>query len=97
MLFLEPDPRVPLSMDPQRSSLLRITTTEINKQRVKQKLSNAKTDNGCKFNIGPVKQIFGANNCDYFLLSHDVPSGSDITPCIKIDKPLVVHTFSNIT
>ena len=28
------------------------------------------------------------------ILSHDVASGSDITPCIKIDKPLVVYRFS---
>ena len=28
-------------------------------------------------------------------LSYDVPSGSDIAPCIKkIGKPLVVHRFS---
>ena len=26
----------------------------------------------------------------YLYLSHDVASGSDITPCNKIDKPLVV-------
>ena len=25
--------------------------------------------------------------------SHDVVSGSDITPCNKIDKPLVVYKF----
>ena len=29
-------------------------------------------------------------------LSHDVISGSDITPCIKIDKPLVGCIFSNV-
>ena len=28
------------------------------------------------------------------LLSHDVASGSEITPCNKIDKPLVVYRFS---
>ena len=28
------------------------------------------------------------------LLSYDVASGSEITPCIKINKPLVVHRFS---
>ena len=28
------------------------------------------------------------------LLSHDIASGSDITPCNKIDKPLVVYRFS---
>ena len=27
-------------------------------------------------------------------LSHDVASGSKITPCNKIDKPLVVYIFS---
>ena len=30
----------------------------------------------------------------YYFLSHDVASGSDITPCNRIDKPLVVHRFS---
>ena len=28
------------------------------------------------------------------LLSNDIASGSDITPCNKIDKPLVVYRFS---
>ena len=32
----------------------------------------------------------------YNYLSYDVASGSDITPCIKIDKPLVVRRFSNV-
>ena len=27
-------------------------------------------------------------------LSYDVASGSDITPCNKIDKPLVVYRFT---
>ena len=31
-----------------------------------------------------------------YCLSHDVASGSDITPCNKIDKPLVVYRFSNV-
>ena len=30
-------------------------------------------------------------------LSQDVASRSDITPCNKIDKPLVVYIFSNVT
>ena len=30
-------------------------------------------------------------------LSHDILSRSDITPCNKIDKPLVVYRFRNIT
>ena len=29
-----------------------------------------------------------------YLLSYDVASGSEIKPCIKIDKPLVVYRFS---
>ena len=29
-------------------------------------------------------------------LSYDVASGSEIMPCIKIDKPLVVYRFSGI-
>ena len=31
-----------------------------------------------------------------FNLSYDVTSLSIITPCIKIDKPLVVYIYSNI-
>ena len=30
----------------------------------------------------------------FCLLSHDVVSGSEITPCNKIDKPLVVYRFT---
>ena len=30
-------------------------------------------------------------------ISYDAASGSDNTPCIKIDKPLVVYRFSNVT
>ena len=29
----------------------------------------------------------------HYILSYDVASGSEITPCIKIDKPLVVYIF----
>ena len=29
----------------------------------------------------------------YPILSYDVASGSDITPCIKIDKPVVIYRF----
>ena len=31
---------------------------------------------------------------DIVLLSYDVASGSEITPCNKIDKPLVVYRFT---
>ena len=30
----------------------------------------------------------------YFILSYEVASGSEITPCTKIDKPLEVYRFS---
>ena len=30
-------------------------------------------------------------------LSHDVASGNVITPCNKVDNPLVVYRFSNVT
>ena len=30
----------------------------------------------------------------YWTLSYDVTSGSEITPCNKIDKPLVVYRFT---
>ena len=32
--------------------------------------------------------------CVYIYLSYDVASGSEITPCNKIDKPLVVYRFT---
>ena len=31
--------------------------------------------------------------CEYTYLSYDVASGSEIKPCNKIDKPLVVYRF----
>ena len=30
----------------------------------------------------------------YLLLSYDVASGNEITPCNKTDKPLVVYMFT---
>ena len=30
------------------------------------------------------------------IISYDVTSGSEITPCNKIDKPLVVYKFINV-
>ena len=30
----------------------------------------------------------------YFILSHDLASGSDITLCNKLDKPLVDYRFT---
>ena len=32
----------------------------------------------------------------YSCVVYDVTSGSNITPCYKIDKPLVVYRFSNV-
>ena len=31
---------------------------------------------------------------EHFVLSHEIASGSEITLCNKIDKPLVVYRFS---
>ena len=33
------------------------------------------------------------NAVKFYTLSYDVRSGSEITPCIKINKPLVVYRF----
>ena len=33
-------------------------------------------------------------HCSKYLLSYDAASGSEITPCNKIDKPLVVYRFT---
>ena len=33
------------------------------------------------------------NQVLYLIVSYDVASGSEITPCNKIDKPLVVYRF----
>ena len=39
--------------------------------------------------------LYGSDtNAEY--LSYDVMSGSDVTSCIEIDKPLVLYIFSNI-
>ena len=37
--------------------------------------------------------LLGALRLFYSHLSHDVAFGSDIMPCNKIDKPLVVYRF----
>ena len=37
----------------------------------------------------------GRKGPDLLALSYDVLSGSDITSCVKIDKPLVVYRFYN--
>ena len=40
-----------------------------------------------------VYRVHGAKYVEYGL-SYDVASGSEITPCNKIDKPLVVYRFT---
>ena len=37
---------------------------------------------------------FNPCHAEYFYLSYDIASGSEITPCNKIDKPLVVYRFT---
>ena len=41
-----------------------------------------------------VLQSWMAGCLTKYSLSYDVGSGSEITPCSKIDKPLVVYRFS---
>ena len=49
------------------------------------------------FSLRSVYVVGGVvNNVAKILLSHDVTSGSEITPCNKIDKPLVVYRFTGI-
>ena len=40
------------------------------------------------------KLIFIMTSLYFLVLSYDVASGSETTPCIKIDKPLAVYRFS---
>ena len=48
----------------------------------------------CKSKHVPVyKFINGNKGVLYYNVSYDVASGSKITPCNKIDKPLVVYRF----
>ena len=51
----------------------------------------------------PFNKTFEQNWVPYFpkyldrthhFITHDIASGSEITPCNKIDKPLVVYRFS---
>ena len=43
----------------------------------------------------PKKLVAGIQNGKvYFSLSYDVASGSEITPCNKIDKPLMDYRFT---
>ena len=37
------------------------------------------------------------NISSHATLSHDVTSGSDIKPCNKINKPLLIYRFCNVT
>ena len=38
--------------------------------------------------------VFSLAPDTYLILSYDVASGSEITPCNKIDKPLVVYRYT---
>ena len=40
------------------------------------------------------RPIKSGNGDNYVFLSYDVASGSEITPCNKICKPLVVYRFT---
>ena len=42
------------------------------------------------------KNVLNINKKIYCYLSHDIAFVSDILPCNKIDKPLVVYRFCNV-
>ena len=46
-----------------------------------------------KFNIENM-YLISISKVQYFCLSYDVASGSEITSCNKIGKPLVVYRFT---
>ena len=48
------------------------------------------TDTCCIYETTTSAQL----TCNTFYLSYDVASGSEITPCNKICKPLMVYRFS---
>ena len=50
--------------------------------------------NSTYFWINPCIYYKKKDNRQYEYLSHDVASGSEITPCNKICKPLVVYRFT---
>ena len=53
----------------------------------------------CCFGVWLLAKVFENIKLDrlHVFLSHDVTSWSNITPCNKIDKPLVVFRFCNVT
>ena len=57
----------------------RVSKTECIESNIQGRLGHCSTR--CSFTINPFK-------------SYEVASESEITPCIKIDKPLVVYRFS---
>ena len=48
----------------------------------------------CIYPTRLINLIMHENSCKILYLSYDVASGSEITPCNKIDKPLVVYRFT---
>ena len=40
------------------------------------------------------KQVINPCHAEHFILSHDITSWSDSTPCINMDRPLVVYRYS---
>ena len=47
---------------------------------------------GLYFRLSPYQEYIS----NIYILSFDIVSGSDTTPCIKIDKQLVVYLYSNV-
>ena len=60
------------------------------------KLEGNKTEIFPPVRVRPIKHFINTLLQQDIALSHDVTSGSDKMPCIKLDKPLVVSIFRTL-
>ena len=61
------------------------------KKRLEKSLETAKNDM-----TSLQEKLLNLQTGECVHLSHDVASGSDIMPCIKINKPLMIYRFHNV-
>ena len=57
-------------------------------------IENETRPNTCHRDVTVPMGFNEKGNIKEFTLSYDVASGSEITPCDKIDKPLMVYRFT---
>ena len=62
----------------------------------RDKLEGNKTEIFPPVRVRPYEHFINTLLQENIVLSHDVTKGSDIMPCIKLDRPLVGYIFSNI-